>query len=272
MSLGLFPLLRTLGSPVRAADCKIHLATWNGTDDPLDVYTAGMFDAWQSEQTLPNFNRPYVVTLIAMPERHRWLFVGVFAVDGEPVVDQMGHFRYVMREQGETHEVSGRLVVAFERPGRQSYLNAERWETGIVVTALRPERYQIAEFEGYAKVRIGFDTLSAIVNQQLPSWRSALSSVGGVYVISDHVTGKLYVGSATGEGGFWGRWSGYVATGHGGNVRLRELGMALGASASSLHFSILETADTRTSEAEVVKREQFWKAVLLSRTHGFNAN
>ena len=207
-----------------------------------------------------------------MPERNQWLFAGAYAVAGRPAVDSKGYFRYTMDEQDATKEMSGRLVVAFERPGRQSYLNAERWQATMGVAAIRPERYQIAEFDGYTKIHISFDTLKAIVRQQLPSWRSALSAVGGVYVISDAETGKLYVGSATGEGGFWGRWSQYAVTGHGGNVRLRELGKVSGAPIGGLHFSILETADTRTSQADIEKREQFWKTVLLTRAHGLNAN
>jgi hypothetical protein len=51
---------------------------------------------------------------------------------------------------------------------------------------------------------------------------TALASVAGVYLISDTLTGKLYVGSATGEGGIWGRWCQYV-DGHGHNIQLKRL-------------------------------------------------
>jgi hypothetical protein len=37
--------------------------------------------------------------------------------------------------------------------------------------------------------------------------RGALSSVAGVYLISDTLDGRLYVGSASGQGSFWQRWS-----------------------------------------------------------------
>ena len=268
----LFPLLQVLLPSLRPEEVKLHLATWNGTDDPLDVYVAGDFDAWQAHQTKPNFSRPNVVALIGLPERSQWLFAGVFAVAGRPNALPKGGYRYSMREEDATKELSGRLVVTFERPGRQSYLNAGRWLQSLTVSSIRPERYQIAEFAGYTKVHVSFETLKAIVRQQQPSWKSALSAVGGVYVIADAATGKLYVGSATGMGGFWGRWLEYAATGHGGNVRLRELGKAPGEPLGGLHFSILETADTRTSQAEIEAREQFWKTVLLTRMHGLNAN
>src|SRR3546814_583456 len=38
------------------------------------------------------------------------------------------------------------------------------------------------------------------------SWRTALSSVSGVYILVCPTTGQRYVGSAYGAGGFWGRW------------------------------------------------------------------
>jgi len=36
-------------------------------------------------------------------------------------------------------------------------------------------------------------------------------------------TGKLYVGSAYGDSGVWGRWREYARSGHGGNLHLRRL-------------------------------------------------
>lgn len=49
------------------------------------------------------------------------------------------------------------------------------------------------------------------------SWRGALRSVHGVYLLVCPATGEQYVGSAYGEDGFWGRWLAYAANGHGGN-------------------------------------------------------
>lgn len=79
--------------------------------------------------------------------------------------------------------------------------------------------------------------------------------------------------SATGEAGIWGRWCSYSKTGHGGNhelvALLREKGEEY---ASNFVFGVLETADTRASESDVLGRESHWKELLLSRVHGYNAN
>lgn len=62
----LFQLLQTLDADLTPGRGKIHLACWNGLDDPLDVYLAGCFDEWQAIQAKQNFNREFVMSLIAM--------------------------------------------------------------------------------------------------------------------------------------------------------------------------------------------------------------
>ena len=63
MSLCLFGVLSLLNPDARPDKSKVHLATWNGEDDPLTVYLAGQFNTWQSWQNRRNFERPFVVAL-----------------------------------------------------------------------------------------------------------------------------------------------------------------------------------------------------------------
>nr|GFC16447.1 hypothetical protein [Tanacetum cinerariifolium] len=91
------------------------------------------------------------------------------------------------------------------------------------VHSLRAKRLTVGDFPGFKAVDISHSTLKLVVKEQIDSWRSALSSVAGVYLISDREHHMLYVGSATGEGGIWARWETYAHGGHGGNVRLKAL-------------------------------------------------
>jgi hypothetical protein len=101
---------------------------------------------------------------------------------------------------------------------------------------------------------------------------TALSAVTGVYRVSDTVDGKLYVGSAGGVNGFWGRWCQYM-DGHAGNRELRALVGDRGMQhPQGFRFSVLETADTTASHEELLARESHWKQVLLTRDFGLNAN
>lgn len=118
------------------------------------------------------------------------------------------------------------------------------------------------DFPGFAKLALQIDELPTLP----PSWRAAIASVGGVYLLVCPDTGEQYVGSATGEGGFWARWSAYAADGHGGNVRLVARGRR------NYAVSILEVASPDMAPADVIARESRWKTKLGSRAHGLNAN
>lgn len=274
-----FDMLRLLVPELKASSTKIHLAGWNGINDPLDVFLAGQFEEWQRWQTQKNFERQFVLSLIKVAARDRWLFAGLHRVLGpcvlgsDPLDGSKQCWRYPTEEVLAPAELSGRLVAQFTRPGRQSYLVAENWVDKITLAEVYPQRLSIGEFPGFRSVDLTFDELRLIVGQGLESWRSALSNVAGVYLISDGITGKLYVGSASGAGGIWQRWSDYAATGHGGNAELRSLVNGNGAErAKPFRFSVLEIADVHTGEADVLAREAHWKRVLLSRSHGLNGN
>lgn len=272
MAMHLFSILGLQDSRVTMAKAKVHLAGWNGEEDPLRVYFEGRFDEWQSWQNKQNFGRSYVVSLIQLPERNRWLYVGTYEVRGCEWVEARKEFLYALEPLQACAEFAGRLVVDFARPGRNSYLLGDSCGERLVIHDIRPERMHLAAFPGFKKVDLEWPDLEIIVRQNVTSWRTALSNVAGVYLISDLTDGKLYVGSATGEGGIWTRWCQYV-DGHGKNIELVNLiGQAGKERAHAFRFSILEIADVHASREEIVERESHWKRVLLTRSHGYNAN
>lgn len=270
-----FDLIALLEPDLDFHRAKLHLASHNGQEDPLTIYRAGGFEPWQAWQSRRNFERDFVVALIEMPSRHHWLFAGAYrAGESRPSLGKTRPgFVYDLSKMSGSAELDGRLVCRFERKARQSYLNAEAWRSEISVIELAAEPLTVGEFPGFKAVHLSKVELDAVVKQQVPSWRAALSSVCGVYLIADERTGKLYVGSASGEGGFWRRWSEYSETGHAGNVELRRLLRAEGEErAGAFRFSILETADIAAHPEDILRREAHWKRVLLSREHGWNAN
>lgn len=184
---------------------------------------------------------------------------------------QNGTYQYKLAALPAYAEFAGRLFVTFART-RASYLRGESCAPRMTVHAVTAEPVKLDEFPGFKTVDISFEDLDYLVRSGTTSWRTALGSVAGVYLISDTLTGKLYVGSATGEGGIWGRWCQYV-DGHGHNVELKKLVGTEGIErAKHYRFSVLEIADTHASSGEVLERESHWKRVLLTRIHGWNAN
>ena len=93
-----------------------------------------------------------------------------------------------------------------------------------------------------------------------------LSNVNGIYLIRDKSSGKLYVGSAYGGNGIFGRWKNYASTGHGGNKEFYNL------EARNFEFSILEILPSTLSAEEAIQRESRWKIKLGTRENGLNLN
>jgi hypothetical protein len=58
-------------------------------------------------------------------------------------------------------------------------------------------------------------------------WQTALSSVVGIYLITDTLDGCQYVGKADGAESIRQRWSVYAVNGNGGNVELRTISSTL---------------------------------------------
>jgi hypothetical protein len=93
-----------------------------------------------------------------------------------------------------------------------------------------------------------------------PSWQTRLKERKGVYLLTFD-DGMQYVGSATGEEGFWQRWQDYLATGHGGNrVLIRDQRDARNAT-----VSILEVSGSAQTERDIIIQEMLWQRKLGTR-------
>jgi hypothetical protein len=90
----LFNLLQQSEPSLKPKDTKIHLARFNGSERPIDVFIEGRFDDWQSWQSRRNFSRPFVLSLIDVGAG-RWLYAGLFRSLGcEDYSHPMPHVMY----------------------------------------------------------------------------------------------------------------------------------------------------------------------------------
>lgn len=271
----LFELIKIWEPAFEPQLAKVHLACPTGVHDPLEVYKEGGFDEWQRWQNARNFGRPYVVALVDAGQRRRWLFAGLYRPLGTtPVADPWPHYLYDLERLPSCDEWRGRLFVSGQYKARNSYPKGETLAQDLEVVQLLEEPLSIGDFPGFKDVDLPRRQLDILVRENNQSWRAALSSVNGVYLITDPSNGKLYVGKADGADGIWGRWCCYSATTHGGNVALRkEFGIETTADrAQDLRFSILEIADLHTLPSDIQDRESHWKRILGSRVHGYNRN
>ena len=274
---GAMVMLRLLDFvPIRAEELskyKLHLAIGpKDRKEPLYELANSSFESWQEQQSKRNFKREYILALIYYNNHDEWLFGGIYRQKGVKTIEGNG-FQYDTDLLDTGKELIGRLVLSFRRSCRQSYLDLEHWAERITVVELSRTPRTVVPFPGYENVLIDFGLLKSIVGQEDQSWKSALSAVKGVYIITDKHSGKVYVGSAYGQDSFWSRWSLYTVNGHGGNKELLEVINKEGPEyVSNFQFSVLEVRSSITSKEEIEGREAHWKAVLRSREFGYNRN
>ena len=258
---------------------KVHLAQMNEyKEDPLVKFREGTFDGWQCWQKRLEFSRRYVVSLLRLPGTEAWLLAGVFQQKGHagkqtyPNREEL-YYQYDLQKILETEEYAGRMYINFKNAARNFIRRGENIQNELVISAISPVRLTFGEFPGYRNVVLDRNSVGAILRLNLQTWRTELSVVKGIYVLTDRDGGKLYVGKADGNEGIWGRWEYYFASGHGGNAGLKE---AFGTDDENrlrnISFAILEIIDLNAEEGEINRRETHWKQILLSREFGHNRN
>ncbi len=170
-------------------------------------------------------------------------------------------------------DYAGRMV--FYRESGFSFYNSKSASFDFVVDEIygKQEKRLVSQFTDYDSVELTFDDLSEIVSNHYSDYYKAFSSVKAVYMIIDGNTGKLYIGSAYGEDGIWGRWSTYVETCHGNNEALVELYNEKGYDYfKKFKYIILHILPMKASSADVIALESMYKDRFLTKTFGLNRN
>lgn len=247
-------------------------------DDPEWIIMNG----WKTKQ--PNNNLNHADYLIALAQYYPYgpeyfVFGGLYKVE-KKLPEVFNAVGYELTLLDDYQEYIKRLIIKIDQPiGRNVY--NRKYTT--VEDQLNPEVYEIApniklgHFPGYQNVSMSHKEMQQILLREEPSWKSALSYVKGVYVITDLSNGKLYIGSASGNTeGIWQRWSGYAHMGNltGGNKEFKHILNEKGELhiQSFFQYSILEIFDTKTKSEVIIGRENYWKNVFDTKKNGMNHN
>lgn len=160
-------------------------------------------------------------------------------------------------------DLRGRLVIGWRSP-RTWRMNATTAASYPVIGIADAEPIP---FPGFDRLVLSHVQLQAVMREhRYASWRTALSSVFGIYLIADTRDGRHYVGKADGEESIRQRWHAYATNGHGGNVELGNL------DPSSFRFSLLRVFDPATPTRDINAAESHFKQALDSVRHGLNRN
>jgi hypothetical protein len=160
-------------------------------------------------------------------------------------------------------DLRNRLVIQWRSP-RTWRINAT---TAAAYPVMEIADAEPVRFPGFDALTLDYPQLQAVIREhRYAAWRTALSSVIGVYLITDTRDGRHYVGKADGAENILQRWAAYATNGHGGNVELRNV------NPSSFRLSVLRVFDPATPTREVDAAESHFKHALDSRRHGLNRN
>jgi hypothetical protein len=185
-------------------------------------------------------------------------------VENRGEVGRTEHLRmFDLVQSPHMEDLRDRLVVGWRSP-RTWRMNATTAASYPVVEIADAEP---VPFPGFDRLVLNYDQLQAVAREpRNASWRTALASAVGIYLITDTRDGRHYVGKADGEESIRQRWSSYASSGHGGNAGLRGL------DPSSFRFSLLRVFDPSTPTQVIDAAEGHFKVALDSRKHGLNRN
>lgn len=183
--------------------------------------------------------------------------------------DKTSTYNFKLEKMNNMAYLESRLIIDWGKATRQW----GQWATNDkeIIAIHESEKFT---FRGYESLLLDYRTLKTILSDNVlyESWHSALESVSAIYMIMDQVTGKMYVGSAYGDGGLLQRWRCYVQTLHGGNKKMIELLNEDSLRYESFQFTILQIIPKTYTVQDVVSLENLYKEKFKTRTFGLNDN
>lgn len=235
------------------------------------------FWSWYTRQQRNFCQGQWVFSFVRIPKNsNEWLFVSAAEIIDTPKntwakVSILKRFAPFF----------GRLIISCYKGNTQSryVFNLNKYLNDAKVKELLPCLYSGEKFEGYDKVNLPYKKLVAMFEGKImPTYKEALEQISGVYCLTDTNTGKLYIGSAYGEGGVAKRWGDYFHSKDGKNKKLIELRKEKEAKKEKDYFekfftfTLLEFFGKNYDKDKIIAREQYWKECLSTIKNGYNAN
>lgn len=270
---------------IRHKDSRINLEKMIRSDLRL-------FELYQAEQKNDVYNCDQIVSLVQ--KSYGLVFVGVYKVLGKEErctkeifelltkyyyggfanagITTDGKLFYNLVKDNNYQSLENRLIIEWGS-GDRAWHQWYTLERDKMVNEVLPIGY-IADWPGYTNLLLDWHDLKSLYENQSAnrSWVNNLSSVSGVYLITNNKTGELYIGSAYGENGIWGRWCSYAINGHGGNVLLADKISRNNVYHHDFTYSILQTASNNATKDEILQLEKIYKIKLGTRAFGLNLN
>ena len=246
-------------------------------------YLNGFMDEYQKLQKESFFNGcDFILSFISEPGTSA-KFMGCYEVGGgkrlDPALMPKGFpaadmferdaYHFNLKKTDILNDLIGRLIIDWGRAA----LSWHQWATNEKAVVAIQENPRLA-FNGFENVVLSYGELKEIVKDKMlyENWHTALSSIYAIYLITDRVDGKQYIGSAYGSGGLLNRWKSYIDTKHGGNKGIKVVIYNFPDRYEYFQFSILQIIPKSITTEEVIEVENLYKKKLLSIDFGMNEN
>jgi len=244
---------------------------FGGNWEPTQLYSNGLFDElmyghYYNKKGQKSYKEGQVTIGFMKIESDKWLLFHVGRVNKD--LNILGGMGYEYESLPQYEKYCGRLVIRFKNKVQQTVRKATSVIDECDVQEILPDKFDSDIFPGYENVRLKWDELSLVINKD--NWKTALRNQKGIYLITDRINGKMYVGSASGENMLFSRWQSYVKNGHGGNKGLRAFSFDY--IKENFEYTILEIFKSTTDDKVILHRESWWKQTLHSKKFGYNEN
>ena len=256
---------------------KVRFNQSNGIENPMDLYLKNpeivnnQWFLWRTKSKL--FKVGEIAICLLKLSSDTWLLTTIKKITED--LDVCDSINYKAEELEKYNKFYGRVILKYHKTVQTQVMYLGTVKDELEVLEILPTIFDGDEFAGYDKVSLSYSQLEAIIKLKKQTWIGALENQKAVYLQTDKVTGKLYVGSATSDQGMLlSRWKNYIENGHGGNVGLKELVREKGFDyiKKNFQYTIIENFNAKVEDHYVLERESYWKEVLRSREFGYNKN
>jgi hypothetical protein len=238
----------------------------------FDVWSSEIerFEKYQSIQSRKNtFDEGGLVASFIVSNSDETLFVGLYTVASRRAWTTTDYCDPRWKRPSETRDFVHDLRLTTDMRDYKCRLVIKPWRDAINIVkktvSCNPEVIEIKrapdqeQFPSFMKFRKRVANLPSIPQP----WIERLKEAKGIYLLTFD-DGQQYVGSASGDDGFWQRWSDYVRIGHGGNrILIREKRDAREADVSILE--VTGVTGSGLTRPEIIACEMNWQAKLGSK-------
>ena len=248
---------------------KIRFNKGNDEYNPIELFIKDkkrLLEGHFWNYKVKSFKVGQIVIGLFRIDSEKWLLFDISIITED--LDKYDDYGYKYESIEKYKKYFGRVIVKYKNRSQNLIRRAESVIEECEVVEIIDRQYEADGFPGYDNVDIPWRKLSYLLEKK--DWITALSNQKGIYLITDTMTGKRYVGSAYGENMIYGRWKEYSKTCHGGNKDLKLLDVDY--MKNNFRYTILEIYKSTTDDNLIIRREQHWMKILLSKKKDFGYN